>query len=159
MQYNSLSLFVLFLLTFSLCTCSKKADIEPINFKNSFGTVPDPIFEKILVDKGIDRDKEINGKMNPSDAEAITELELSGKRINSLEGIEMFKNLKSLFCSGNNLLELDLRNNVILEKLYCSSGNISYARPSGVLSVYSKVKMKKLDIKTLKQAYAGNKRA
>lgn len=39
-------------------------------------TIPDPGFEQVLIDKGIDSDGEINGQVLTSDIENLTELEI-----------------------------------------------------------------------------------
>lgn len=126
--------------------CNKDAKVEPISFKHPFGSIPDPVFEKILIDKGIDKDKTVNGKMDPNDALSITELKLTNKNISSLDGIEMFTNLTFLSCGENKITELDLRNNVNLEELYCSIGNVHFSRPDGNLFKGSGIALTKLDV-------------
>ena len=55
-----------------------------------------------------------------SDVENITALEIQGKKIANLDGIQHFTSLKELYCWNNDLLELDLSYNPNLEVLDCS---------------------------------------
>ena len=52
-------------------------------------------------------------------------LTISRLSINSLEGIQYFSTLRGLYCSENNLYDIDLSQNVNLEELDCSSNHIS----------------------------------
>ncbi|GFH43343.1 hypothetical protein Hs30E_18940 [Lactococcus hodotermopsidis] len=70
-----------------------------------------------------------NGKIHVS---AFTRLELSpsfndrvnGKNISDLKGIEYFKNLTTLYCSGNRLTTLDVSKLTKLEKLICDNNKL-----------------------------------
>lgn len=69
--------------------------------------------------------REIIGKTNgehiyASDVENIEELDVIEREIVSLEGIEYFTALKTLYCYDNHIESLDLSGNVNLEYLDCS---------------------------------------
>ena len=74
--------------------------------------IPDKNFEKILVDLKIDSDQEVNGYLLKSDAQKVTVLDVSNKRIKDLTGIEAFTSLTFLDCSNNQLSNLNLSHNV-----------------------------------------------
>lgn len=113
-------------------------------------SIPDPIFEQVLIDKEIDSDGIVNGMILAADAVAVTTLfvtspnELAGFYIQDLTGIEGFINLenltventiieelnvstltklKRLSCAGNMIETLDVYNNVLLEYLDISAGD------------------------------------
>ncbi len=79
--------------------------------------IPDEAFLEYLIQKGIDSDED--GKISYGEAEYVLTLNLSGKEINSLAGIEGFVNLVKLGCRYNLLTSLDLTENRQLEELDC----------------------------------------
>jgi Leucine-rich repeat (LRR) protein len=96
----------------------------------SYISILDKNFEKALIALKIDDIQD--GKILKSSAEKVTSLQISQKVINSLKGIEGFKNLTYLDCSNNNLATgfnnnegivfgvLDLSGNPNLTYLDCS---------------------------------------
>ncbi|TVZ59481.1 hypothetical protein NA63_2016 [Flavobacteriaceae bacterium MAR_2010_105] len=97
--------------------------------------IPDKNFELILIQKGIDRDKTINGFMLRSDAELVLFLDVNNKEIQSLKGIEAFTSLNYLDCRNNNLSSLNLSNNLALTTLFNDVNNtIQYNNARDVLS-------------------------
>ncbi|WP_255373758.1 T9SS type B sorting domain-containing protein [[Flexibacter] sp. ATCC 35103] len=118
-----------------------------------FTPIPDPNFEKALIDLGIDSGV-IDGKVLTAQISEITSLEIPGKNISDLTGIEAFVKLEQLnigaidtdpsqrnristlnlsnnlqltylICSFNNLTQLDLSNNINLEFLYIDNNNFT----------------------------------
>ncbi len=87
-------------------------------------TIPDANFEQALIDAGIDKDFQVNGQVALIDIENITELNLYGKEIFDLTGIEDFKKLEFLDCSLNNFESLNLTQNIELRKLLCDDNSI-----------------------------------
>jgi len=85
-------------------------------------TIPDPAFKAFLVSAF---DSNHDGEISPEEAETVTEIHCNGLNINSLEGIENFKQLKSLDCANNNLTELDVSTLTKLEEISCRNCNIS----------------------------------
>lgn len=88
--------------------------------------IPDPVFEQQLIDKGIDSDGVINGQILTSDAAGVYELKMDSVGLNSLEGIEAFVDLGSLYCRQNNLRSLDLSNSPNLSMLHCDRNQIEF---------------------------------
>lgn len=87
--------------------------------------IPDKNFERALIEKGIDSDKTINGKVLKSDIRDVSFLDLYNKKIKSLKGIEAFISLTYLDCRNNYLSSLDLSKNISLNTLYSDINDIS----------------------------------
>ncbi len=81
--------------------------------------VPDDKFEQALIDLGIDTDGIVNDSVLTSDISEYKNLDVHGKEIRDLTGIEGFKNLRTLKCSSNLLTSLDLGKKDSLINLYC----------------------------------------
>ena len=60
-----------------------------------------------------------NEFLESEEREAVTEIDVHAKSIDSLKGIEFFPNLVKLECSNNKLTELDVSKNTKLTELYC----------------------------------------
>lgn len=101
--------------------------------------IPDATFKSYLVENF---DKNKDGNISVEEANAIKELNIAGKGIEKLDGIEQFANLEKLDCSNNQLDELELRYNKKLGKLVCT-GN------KAPLTVYIGMKspLKRSDVK------------
>ena len=125
--------------------CFAIAQSSALNFKDETlkpvicdqVTIPDRNFEQALLDQNIDTDGLLNGKICRADAEAVTALRINDKNISNTKGIEAFINLRILNLDRNlissldvtkmkdltdlscpcNLKNIDLRNNVKLDKL------------------------------------------
>ncbi len=94
------------------------ADEISIDEKN----FPDPEFRSLLL---TDYDLNRNKKLSASEINNIREINLQGKGITTLKGIEYLTNLTKLDCENNALTELDLSKNILLETLECSINKIS----------------------------------
>ncbi len=64
-------------------------------------------------------DTDNDGFLDADEREAVTEIDVHAKSIDSLKGIELFPNLVKLECSNNKLTELDVSKNTKLTELYC----------------------------------------
>lgn len=87
---------------------------------------PDGKFRTIVSGKDVDSYQD--GYLIYQELKAVTELQVSGQGIWSLEGIENFTELTSLDCSNNILTSLDvskLEKLTKLTKLYCNDNNLS----------------------------------
>ena len=100
--------------------------IIPEDMERAF---PDPIFRAYVMDK-FDTDKD--GKISKEEAEKVTQISVSkslsipdNEKIASLEGIQYFINLTTLYCQINKLTELDLTQNTALEYLNCSYNDLT----------------------------------
>ena len=69
------------------------------------------------------KDEDGNLHLTQAEIDATTTLDLSGKGLNTLEGLEVFSNLTQLSCSNNQIAELDLAKFPRLTYLDCS-GNL-----------------------------------
>lgn len=86
---------------------------------NRFTIIPDAFFEQALIDFGYD--DVIDAQVLTSNIEHIQSLDVSSKSISDLTGIQDFKSLLELNCSGNFLEALDVSEMQYLERLNCSS--------------------------------------
>lgn len=66
-------------------------------------------------------DTNYDGEICPSEAYAVTSINVAGKHISSLEGIEHFINIEELDGSNNNITSLDISNNNKLTKVILSN--------------------------------------
>ena len=64
-------------------------------------------------------DKDSDGFLDADEREAVKEIDVHAKSIDSLKGIEFFPNLEKLDCNNNKLTELDVSKNTKLTELYC----------------------------------------
>ena len=85
--------------------------------------IPDSAFEQELINLGYDTI--IDGQVNTNTIDTITSLDVIGKNISDLSGIEDFINLNYLWCDLNNLVTLDLSNNVNLVKACCTYNQLT----------------------------------
>jgi len=89
-------------------------------------TIPDSIFLYALIDVGVDTNED--SLISFSEAEAVTNLDVSNdgstEKINSMQGIEAFIHLDTLFCGGNNLDSLNLSMNLSLRYAHCRKNRI-----------------------------------
>lgn len=85
--------------------------------------IPDSNFKNALIDEGVDTNND--GEIQVSEAEAVLILNVSGRNISSLEGIQSFINLEELNCSSNQLIALDMSLNLNLQKLTCIFNHLS----------------------------------
>jgi Leucine-rich repeat (LRR) protein len=86
--------------------------------------VPDNNFEQALIDLGFDTG-ELNDSVPTIHVETVTSLNINGKNISDLTGIEDFVSLAQLNCGNNNLNYLDLSSNSLLEEFSCFNNNLS----------------------------------
>jgi Leucine-rich repeat (LRR) protein len=96
--------------------------------------VPDDAFEQALIDMGYDTGS-LDDYVSTTSINTITELNLSVKGIDSLNGIEDFKALQILNISGNQIESIDLSNNVDLIELNASNNsliNLDLSNNSGI---------------------------
>ena len=70
-------------------------------------------------------DKNGDGFLGKSEIAKVTSLNVNGRSITSLTGIEYFTELTSLDCSTNSLTSLNLSNNTKLTKLFCSNNRLT----------------------------------
>ncbi|MEE4116452.1 MAG: T9SS type A sorting domain-containing protein [Marinilabiliaceae bacterium] len=86
--------------------------------------VPDDNFEQALIDLGYDN--EIDDYVTTFIISSVSSLNVSGKNIADLTGIEEFSDLGQLNCSNNLLTNLDISQNTLLTYLNCSNNLLTY---------------------------------
>ena len=84
----------------------------------------------------------------------VETIEVEGKNISRLEGIEAFPNLKVLNCGSNSIQKLDLRQNPELEKLICNKNQLTQLDLSKNPKIYHLIcswnQLEQLDVSNLK---------
>ena len=93
--------------------------------EDAVASAQDETYKAYLLDN-FDTDKD--GKLSPKEVTAITEINIKGKGIKSLDGVEYFQftNLTKLDCSDNELTSLDIVSFFpALEELDCSNNRLS----------------------------------
>lgn len=90
--------------------------IDEVNF-------PDEIFRS-YVKEYCDTDGDM--LLSPQELEKTVEIDVSGKAISSLQGIELFTELEYLNCGDNQLTELDISGNRKLIQLFCVSNQLAF---------------------------------
>ena len=83
---------------------------------------PDPNF-RAYVEAKIDTDH--NNSLSDSERNTVTEIDVNGKGIKTLEGIQYFSKLETLWCPVNQLSSLDVSENEKLADLWCSQNNLT----------------------------------
>lgn len=89
----------------------------PINAKN----FPDTNFRK-YIEGNIAGGRDV---LTVEERSKVETIEVEGKNISRLEGIEAFPNLKVLKCGNNSIQKLDLRQNPKLETLKCNENQLT----------------------------------
>ena len=87
-------------------------------------TFSDPILKSWLKNKNNLSGIGTDGVLTLSERQSVTQLDVSGLGLTSLDGLESFPNLQVLNCSGNNLTRLDVSKNTALKKLYCANNQL-----------------------------------
>ncbi|WP_067036907.1 hypothetical protein [Allomuricauda sp. CP2A] len=107
--------------------CSKSEDTP--NPNDTYLRIPDPEFETVLIDQGIDSDGVVNQQMLRTDAQNISHLDLNPSGnfgdISDLTGIEGFVNLTYLFAGGQQLTDIDLSANTKLDTVYLQANYLT----------------------------------
>ena len=83
--------------------------------------IADAKFKQYLIENF---DTDGDGNISTVEAEAVTEMNCSGKDIESLSGLEFFINLETLNCNNNLLTGIDLSKNILLTTFSCDSNMI-----------------------------------
>ena len=82
---------------------------------------PDEAFREYLKQFDIKKDN----KLVPAERKAVKKIDVHGKSIGRLNGIEFFPNLETLYCYNSTLTSLDVSKNEKLADLWCSQNNLT----------------------------------
>lgn len=94
---------------------------EPGDVEINAANFPDATF----MDYVTTFDKDNNGSLSQDELNAVTEIDVKSKGITDLKGVGHFKKLEKLYCSENQLTDLDVTNNPALKFLFCSKNKLS----------------------------------
>ena len=97
-------------------------DSDDSGYVENTNTFPDEAFWSYLL-KYVDKNR--NGTLSQEERYAVKVIDVDKKNIHSLKGIEFFPNLKKLYCSENQLTELDVSQNKELEYLDCVGNQLT----------------------------------
>ena len=95
---------------------------EKKGIKIGSNTFPDEKFRAYIL-KNIDKDGD--GYLSETEIAETTSITCRARSISSLKGIECFAALEYLYCSENNLTQLDVSKNTALEALDCLKNNLT----------------------------------
>ena len=110
-------------------TVSEKEDEEEGEDTEQVAVIPETenselvsVLEKLGIGE---KDAEGNLSLTQQDIDETTSLDLSNRKLNNLEGLEVFTNLTKLDCSNNQLTSIDLSELANLEELVCSGNSLA----------------------------------
>lgn len=103
------------------------SDSDKVDFdQDLYVDIPDSNFETELIEQGIDSDGIVNQEILKSDAEKVSELDLSNSnKIKNLTGIEAFVNLHYLVANQHEIASIDLSANTLLDTIYFSGNYLN----------------------------------
>lgn len=108
---------------------SETVTINQSGYQADYITFEDELFKDVLIEL---YDSNEDGEIDAREALSVTDIVCSGKSIYSLKGVERFANLKTLDCSNNSIVELDLTANSELTSLKCYSNSLVELNISGL---------------------------
>ena len=108
---------------------SETVTINQSGYQADYITFEDELFKDVLIEL---YDSNEDGEIDAREALSVTDIVCSGKSIYSLKGVERFANLKTLDCSNNSIVELDLTANSELTSLKCYSNSLVGLNISGL---------------------------
>jgi len=94
--------------------------------------IPDANFKNALLNHSPVIDTNGDGEIQVSEAEAATYLRVSNQNIFSVEGIQAFSNIGSLYCEDNQLTNLDVSGLSNLGWLFCHNNQLTSLDVSGL---------------------------
>lgn len=91
-------------------------------FALSEENIRDPAFREYVIEKF---DADGDGAISEAEADSVTVIKANGLSIESLDGIELFRNLEILYCRENLITSLDMSGNPALKTLDCKHNEIT----------------------------------
>ena len=122
MRLVSALLTLAMVFTFLPFSAFAATDSDDSGYVENTNTFPDEAFWSYLL-KYVDKNR--NGTLSQEERYAVKVIDVEKKNIHSLKGIEFFPNLKKLYCSENQLTELDVSKNKELESLLCNKNQLT----------------------------------
>jgi hypothetical protein len=94
------------------------------SFAQQYTAIPDANFEKALITQGYDSGTP-DYKVLTANINKLTVLDVTGKSIANLTGIQDFTALTVLFCDSNKLTNFDVSKNIALTQISCFSNQLT----------------------------------
>jgi len=95
--------------------------------------IPDDGFEQALINLGIDS-APLDDYVSTEVIQSIVNLNISGNGISNLTGLQDFTSLVSLNCNNNLVANIDVSNNLSLERLLCAGNQLTSLDASAIAS-------------------------
>ncbi|MEW7290840.1 T9SS type A sorting domain-containing protein [Aquimarina sp. 2304DJ70-9] len=95
--------------------------------------IPDDGFEQALINLGLDSGP-LDDYVPTAAISSITNLNISGKEISDLTGLQDFTSLVTLNCRNNLITSIDISSNVLVERLLCSGNQLTSIEGTGIAS-------------------------
>ena len=83
---------------------------------------PDELFREV-VSARYDKDKD--GKLSASEIASVDDINLTGRGVGSIKGIEFFTEVTGFSCGNCNVTSLDISRNTALQRFYCYENNLT----------------------------------
>ncbi|WP_395044525.1 T9SS type A sorting domain-containing protein [Flavobacterium sp.] len=128
---KNLSLLLLFL--FTKVTNAQIVNIPDANFKSKLlEASPSNSIASNFSNNYFKIDSNNDGEIQISEANQVIGLDISLSNISSLEGVNNFLNLQSLYCNSNQLISFDVIGLINLTSLDCSNNQLIYLNENGL---------------------------
>jgi Leucine-rich repeat (LRR) protein len=108
-------------LFFSLLTLLTTATVAWADVEINATNFPDATFRNWVLSQEYGSD----GILTPAEISSVTSIDVRGREMQSLKGIEFFTSLTALYCNNNNLTSLDVSKNTALTTLYCYTNQLT----------------------------------
>jgi len=115
-----------FLFVFALVSCNDDDEGQNYFSEELFEGktfIPDDNFERELIRLGLDDEED--GAVFTNNIKDVLKLNLHGREIKDLTGIKGFTSLEILYCSSNQITDLDISNNTSLRVFICSDNRLT----------------------------------
>lgn len=117
-----------------LSACGMTDDPREDEKRLSYPSIPDPAFEHYLLES---YDLNGDGLFSYYEAERVLVIDCSGRGVASLAGIEHFVQLRELYCSDNQIENLDLGENLELQVVDCARNNLITIDVEALLALHT----------------------
>lgn len=101
---------------------AEDVEVMAVYETNALNFIPDAVFKQYCVEE-FDRDD--NGELSREECLKVTAIFVAQTGVESIDGIEVFSELITLYCEENNISSLDVSRNLALQDFHCYDNNIS----------------------------------
>lgn len=105
----------------AFAACGLADDERDVKDRYVYVSLSDASFASFCLEKF---DTDGDGRLSRYEARCVVDIDCSGRGIASLDDLSVFENLRTLDCSYNKLMTLDIRRLYRLERLDCSNNEL-----------------------------------